>query len=89
MGKIASRIKICVFGSKKGRIYVQRHTPRKGIRLILDTVSRMRGRATQFDQNVGPPADLATSHRSLSPETPSENAADAFTCGYRRGDASR
>ena len=31
------------------RIYVRRHTPRKGIRLILDTVSRMRGRATQFD----------------------------------------
>ena len=31
------------------RIYVRRHTPRKGIRLILDTVSRMRDRATQCD----------------------------------------
>jgi len=30
------------------RIYVQRHTPQKGMSLILDTVSQLRGRATQF-----------------------------------------
>ena len=31
------------------RIYIRQHTPWKGIRLILDTVSRMKGRASQFD----------------------------------------
>ena len=31
------------------RIYIQQHTPQKGIRPILDTVLRMKGWATEFD----------------------------------------
>jgi len=34
--------------SFKSRIYVQQHTPQKGMSLILDTVSQLRGCATQF-----------------------------------------
>ena len=44
------------------RIYVQRHTPQKGIRLILDTVSRMRGPATQFDTSQLGGVTNAVSH---------------------------
>jgi len=40
-------------------------------------------------QNVEPPADLATSLRALSPEAPSENAAEALTCGHNWGDLYR
>ena len=48
------------------RIYVRRHTPRKGIRLILDTVSRMRGGATQFDTSQLGGVTNAVSHVTAS-----------------------
>ena len=44
------------------RIYVQRHTPQKGIRPILDTVSRMKGRATEFDTSQLSEVTNAMSH---------------------------
>jgi len=44
------------------RIYVQRHTPQKGISLILDTVSRMGGEATRLDTSQLGEVTNAMSH---------------------------
>ena len=48
------------------RIYVWQHTPQKGIRLILDTVSRMRGWATQFNTSQLGGVTNAVSHVTAS-----------------------
>ena len=53
-------------GTSSTRIYVRRHTPRKGIRLILDTVSRMRDRATQCDTSLLGGVTNAVSHVTAS-----------------------
>ena len=43
---------------------------------------RLTGRRASETQNVGPPADLATSPRAISLKAPSENAAEALTCSH-------
>jgi len=59
------------------RIYVQRHTPQKGMSLILDTVSQMRGRATQLDTSQLGEVTNAMSHvtATLCSQPPSSTPA--------------
>ena len=67
------------------RIYVQRHTPRKGIRPILDTVSRMRGRAMQFDTSqLGGVTNAMSRVTTLSSHNPHETQRAPTTIGHER-----